>query len=417
MQLKAGAVERLGRMSRRTLLSMASAVGVVPGAIAAAGCATIGGTTPPAGRQAGGAAVFMAWGDANRTRIRDGMVPTIREQTGVSAEWIHTTGGAEYYDKLQAMVASDTAPDLFLFAPSYFMEFTHAGRLRALTPLIKRDRYDLTDFPEASLVQYTWQGAQLGFPQDFPTRCLFYNVDLFERAGVPLPPKDYGFAPGSWSWQTFLAAARKLTVGDPTAGGTFGWNTTFGLRPYSVWVYTNGGELFNKETTESTITEPKTVEALQWLADLIHRYQVAPTRAFTSQEKYNTLFATGRVAMIESLPGDVNVFRSTPGLRFDVAPLPAGSGGAKAATGGGTGQGMAASSKNKDAAWEFLKFMLGSEAQLAHARTGATFPSRKSVQLHHEVAVPGQMPQSFRVFVDGQRYVRLDPQTTNWREI
>ena len=78
---------------------------------------------------------------------------------------------------------------------------------------------------------------------------------------------------------------------------------------------------------------------------------------------------------------------------------------------------MATSSKNKDAAWEFLKFMLGPEAQLEHARGGQTFPSRKSIQLHPQVAVADQMPRSFKMFVEGQQHVRLDPQLTNWRDV
>ncbi|MBI3970874.1 MAG: sugar ABC transporter substrate-binding protein [Chloroflexi bacterium] len=415
-----GVSDERRRLTRRSTLRLGLPAAGAASVWSLAACGIPSGNQNQVGttiRAKGGAAVFMAWGDPDRYRIRDGLVSRIMETTGVKAEWIHTTGGNEYYDKLQAMAASDTAPDLFLFAPSYFMEFVHANRLANLTPLIKRDKYDLSDFPEPSLTQYAWQGNQLGFPQDFPTRGLFYNVDLFQRAGVPLPPKDYAFNPSTWSWQTFLDAARRLTTGDPAAGGTFGWNTQFGLRPYAVWVYANGGELFNKELTESTITDPKTVEALQWLTDLMHRHRVAPTRQMTNQEKYNDMFTRGRVAMIESLPGSINTFRTVKGFTFDVAPIPVGINGKKAATGGGSGQGMASSSKNKDAAWEFLKFMLGPEAQLAHARDGATFPSRKSIQVHSEVAVPGQMPQNFKMFVDGQRHVRLDPQATNWREI
>ncbi|HEX2513970.1 MAG TPA: sugar ABC transporter substrate-binding protein, partial [Chloroflexota bacterium] len=409
---------RLGPASRRRLLAGLAGAG---GAALAAGCGVPGGAPSGGGapsRAAGGSAVFMAWGDTERMRIRDGLVPRIQDTSGVKAEWIHTgDGGAAYYDKLQSMVASDTAPDLFLFAPSYFLEFVQANRLAALTPMIKRDRYDLADFPAPSIEQYTWQGTQQGFPQDFPTRGLAYNVDLFERAGVPLPPRDYAFAPSAWSWQTFLEAARKTTAGDPEAGGTFGFNTNFGWRPYSVWAFTNGGEFFNKDLTECTITEPRTVEALQWVADLIGRYRVAPTRAITARERYNPLFVNGRVAMIESLPADLGVFRAAAGLRFDVAPLPVSPTGKKAATGGGSGQGMASSSKNKDAAWEFLKFMLGPEAQLEHARGGQTFPSRKSIQLHPQVAVADQMPRSFKMFVEGQQHVRLDPQLTNWRDV
>jgi multiple sugar transport system substrate-binding protein len=406
------------RRSRRSFLAAATGLGWAgPAGLAAACGAAQGGTQEGTTTRArGGTAVFMATGDAERFQIRDGLMPRLLETTGVTGEWIHFTG-AGYYDKLLAMMAADSAPDLFLFAPSYFAEFVTTGRLRNVTPLIKRDKYDLSDYPERAIAQYTWQGNQHGFPQDFPTRALFYNVELFRRAGIAPPPGDYGFQPSAWSWPVFLEAARKLTAGDPDAGGTFGWNTGFGWRQYSVWVFTNGAEVFDKDLTACTITDAKPVEALQVLADLIHRHKAAPTRQVTQTENYDTMFTGGRVAMNESLPGAINRYRAVQGFVFDAAPLPPAPGGAKAATGGGSGYGMYQGTKREDAAWELFKFIEGPEAQLAHARTGATFPSRKSVQVHPEVAVPGRAPEHFKLFVEGQKYVRLDPQTTTWRDI
>jgi multiple sugar transport system substrate-binding protein len=383
-----------------------------------AGKSQAGLTTGTTKRAAGSTATFMATGDAERFQIRDNLMPLLLDQTGVKGQWIHYSGDG-YYDKLFAMMSSDTAPDLYLFAPAYFIEFTTSGKLHNLTPLIKRDKYDLSDFPERAIAQYTWQGNQFAFPQDFPTRALFYNPELFKRAGVPLPPGDYGYNPSQWNWQVFLDAARKMTSPDAVNGsGAYGWNTQFSWRQYSVWFFTNGAEAFNKDLTECTITDAKCVEALQWLADLINRYKVSPTTQVTQTEKYNPLFVNGRVAMIESLPGSINTFRAANGFTFDVAPIPIGtSNGAKACTGGGSGYGMYGGTKNEDAAWEFFKFIEGPEAQLAHARTGATYPSRLSIQVHPEVAVPGRSPEHFKMFVEGQKYVRLDPQTTSWRDI
>jgi multiple sugar transport system substrate-binding protein len=409
----------------RSAITRRSALAATSTAATAALLAACSGTTstPSApddgtsGRAKGGTATFMATGDPDRLQIRDNLMPRLLETTGVKGEWIHFSGPG-YYDKLFAMMASDTAPDLYLFAPSYFAQFVTVNRLRNVTPLIKRDKYDLSDFPPRAIAQYTWQSNQYGFPQDFPTRSLFYNPTLFKRAGITLPPGDYGFNPSTWNWQVFLEAARKMTTGDPAAGGTYGWNTQFGWRQYSVWVFTNGAEFFNKDLTECTATDAKPVDSLQWLADLIQRYKVAPTVEVTQKENYNTLFTSGRVAMIESLPGSINTFRAAKDFVFDVAPIPpAATGGAKAATGGGSGYGMFGATKHEDAAWEFFKFIEGPEAQLAHARTGATYPSRLSIQVHPEVAVPGQAPEHFKMFVEGQKYVRLDPQVSNWMDV
>lgn len=399
---------------RALLLATAGALGATALAACGGAPAATSGTTK---RAAGGTATFMASGDAQRFQIRDDLMPQLLETTGVKGEWIHFSG-AGYYDKLFAMLASDTAPDLIYYTPAYFIEFVVANWLRNLTPLIKRDKYDLADYPERAIAQYTYQGNQHGFPQDFPTRALFYNPELFKRAGLALPPGNYGFNPSTWNWQVFLEAARRLTSPDAQSGtGAYGWNTQYGWRPYSVWIFANGAEAFNKDLTESTITDAKSVEALQWLSDLTNRHKVAPTRQATGAEGYNPMFVAGRVAMNESLPGAINTYRATEGFAFDVAPIPSGSNGAKVCTGGGSGYGMYAGTKNLDAAWEFFKFIEGPEAQLAHARTGATYPSRLSIQVHPEVYDPNRAPKSFKLFVEGQKYVRLDPQVTTWREI
>jgi multiple sugar transport system substrate-binding protein len=401
--------------TRRTLLL--GAAGALGGAALAACAGAPAATSGTTKRAAGGTATFMASGDAERFQIRDNLMPLLLETTGVKGEWIHFTG-AGYYDKLFAMLASDTAPDLIYYTPAYFIEFVVNNWLRNLTPLIKRDKYDLSDFPERAIAQYTYQGNQHGFPQDFPTRALFYNPELFKRAGLALPPGNYGFNPSTWNWQVFLEAARRLTSPDAQSGtGAYGWNTQFGWRPYSVWIFANGGEAFNKDLSECTITEAKSVEALQLLSDLTNRHKVAPTRQVTSAEGYEPMFIAGRVAMNESLPGAINRYRATQGFAFDVAPIPVGSNGAKVCTGGGSGYGMFAGTKNLDAAWEFFKFIEGPEAQLAHARGGATYPSRLSIQVHPEVYDPNRWPKNFKLFVEGQKYVRLDPQVTTWREI
>jgi multiple sugar transport system substrate-binding protein len=406
-------------MTRRSFATMVTAVGAAALPVLSAACGAASGTAAPqAGtstRAKGGTATWMATGDPDRFAIRDGLMPKLLETTGVKGEWIHFSGPG-YYDKLLSMMAGDTAPDLFLFAPSYFAEWVHTNRLRNLTPLIKRDRYDLSDFPEKSIQQYTWQGNQHGFPQDFPTRALFYNVELWKRAGLKLPPSSYTFNQSEWNWQTFLEAMRKLTSGDVEQGGVAGWNTTFGWRQYSGWVYTGGGEFFNKDMTECTVTDAKATDALQWVADLMHRYKVSPTRKVTSAQNYDNLFTNGKVAMNESLPGALNRYRAVQGFEFDVTPIPL-NGGKQTATGGGSGYGMFAGTKNVDAAWEFFKFIEGPEAQLAHARGGATYPSRLSIQVHPEVMMPGRPPANFKLFVDGQKHVRLDPQVSNWTEI
>jgi hypothetical protein len=118
----------------------------------------------------------MASDDAQRFQIRDDLLPRLFETTSVRAEWIHFSGGG-YFDKHFSMFTSDTAPDLYCYTPAYVVESVAANGLRNLTPLIKRDTYGRSDYPERAIVQYTYQGNRHGFPQDFPTRALCSNPE------------------------------------------------------------------------------------------------------------------------------------------------------------------------------------------------------------------------------------------------
>ncbi|HUG86526.1 MAG TPA: extracellular solute-binding protein [Euzebya sp.] len=77
---------------------------------------------------------------------------------------------------------------------------------------------DVSDFAEPTLAAFRFDGRSLTcMPQNISSLVVFYNVDLFEEAGVAAPT-------AGWGWEDFLAAARALT--DP-AQGRFG----VGLEP------------------------------------------------------------------------------------------------------------------------------------------------------------------------------------------
>ena len=66
-------------------------------------------------------------------------------------------------------------------------------------------------------------GKQFMMPRDYNHLVTFYNTDMFEAAGVPLPEDG-------WTWEQMVEAARKLTIkeGDVTAqygidGSNFNW--------------------------------------------------------------------------------------------------------------------------------------------------------------------------------------------------
>ena len=56
---------------------------------------------------------------------------------------------------------------------------------------------------------YQLYGKQYAYPLDFPNQELYYNVELFEQAGVKAPPGDLDGQ--QLDLDRFLDAARRLT--------------------------------------------------------------------------------------------------------------------------------------------------------------------------------------------------------------
>jgi multiple sugar transport system substrate-binding protein len=333
------------------------------------------------------------------------------EHPGLKAEL--DNGSAGYADKLAAATAGGEPPDVFWFDPALFLEYARRGFLLDLAPLIRRDKYDLTDFFERALAQYEWQGKRYGMPKDFPARGMYFNQNAFQDNGIAPPAVTY--ADNGWTWDRFLDAAQKLTR-ERNGAANYGWTMGTGFREWMVWVYANGGEFVDKDATECLLHEPAAVDALQLLQDVRTKYRCMPPPA---DVQAGATFALGRVAMIESGPFNIgNLRRDAKDFTWDAGPMPRGRNGRYAATGGGAGQGIAPGSKHPEEAWALLKHVMSPDSIMTEiVREHLNMPGRKSLANSKEYLGSGLPPKNIKAFVDGLNALRVDPQTTNWGEI
>ena len=119
-------------------------------------------------------------------------------------------------------------------------------------------------------MSYGTAGKLYFFPTSWNSVVVFYNKDLFDRAGVPYPSAN-------WTWDDFLKAAKALTKRDAdgkvTQYGYFVPGYNFGLTP---WLLTNDTDKLKNQWHESNAKDPKFRESMQFVHDLIHVHKVAP---------------------------------------------------------------------------------------------------------------------------------------------
>ena len=277
---------------------------------------------------------------------------------------------------LQAMQAG-TAPDVFQGCCTHFPIWAQQGYTLDLRDYVRRDLTQET-IDEWDKAQYRAlflpSGKQFGLPKYHGALALFYNKDLFDKYGVAYPTE-------SWGPDEYAAATKALkrdTTGD---GATDLWGSTLDVSWERLQVHVNawGGNFVDPvDSTTCRMSEPASVEALQWIRQRMWRDNDMATPPDIQAIGPTAAFVASKVAMSEDGSWSLKSILSDAGFRVGVAPLPAGA--VKRATLSTTdGFGIYASSRRKDAAWELMKFLIGPDYGRAMAKAHLLQPARSSL--------------------------------------
>jgi multiple sugar transport system substrate-binding protein len=309
------------------------------------------------------------WGDSWEVQTNERIVRTFeREHPNIKVQLEHHPWN-EYFDWLRGEWQAGRSPDLMFL--NYIPSYVALGELEPIDSFVARDKFDLTDFYPALLDSFRASGALYGLPRDNDTKVIYYNKTHLAEAGIPEPATG-------WTWQDLRNAALKLTRHDG-AGPRYG----FGFEPdfwWMVWLWQHGGEVLDNafRPTDVRLDSPQGITALQFLQDLIYLDRVTPPPAQLNTDDMNKLFREGRLSMVFGNHALVPWFTETPGLSWDVAPLPRDV--SRANVAGGAGFVIGKRSQHKDAAWQLMQFLTGPKGQSMLADSGVITPARRSVR-------------------------------------
>lgn len=296
-------------------------------------------------------------------------------------------GGVPYYQKLEAMAAGGTAPDVFRLAPNWFASLAAKQLLAPLDPYVAADKFPLQHYWSALVQSWRYNGKLMSMPEIGNVLVLLYNVDLFKKAGVTDP--NTATAAKQWTWKDFVTAAQRLTHGRE-ATKQFGCSFLTAIQQLLPWIWSAGGRLFTNDAqpTKLDMSDPHTVAAFQWLADLINKYQVAPPPSYTATVSPNILFYTGRLGMYATLT-DLGTVRQQINGKFnwDVGPLPAGPAG-HVNFAGGAGWALASSSHLHDQGWLLLTYIASKPGQEQYVSRQLEIPVLKTLAVGAWLKLP-----------------------------
>lgn len=334
----------------------------------------IGALAAPAAAQGpSGKITYAIWGDPAELSNQIALVETFEaEHPDIDVE-VTVSDWDAYWTGLQTSIAGGDAPDVFAMDGPIFPDYQSRGVLLDLQPYIEADGFDLSALADAGVAHFTTaDGGQYGLPRDLNVVPLFYNKALFDEAGIAYPDD-------TWDWDKLVEVGKELTIDADGDGLPEQWGfyteTTDMENFWSELVWQNGGEIVSDDHTQTLLGSDEAVAGLQFFQDLMYKDGIMATPDLFAET--GDAFEQGLAAM-ESNGSWLVPTHQAAGIDFGIAPLPAGPGG-HATSINPTGAVVSASSKNPDAAWEFVKWLVGPEAQEQLMQSGAALPVDKSV--------------------------------------
>ncbi|MDR2095827.1 MAG: sugar ABC transporter substrate-binding protein [Treponema sp.] len=264
-------------------------------------------------------------------------------ETGNSIElrWVPNTSWAEYFNKIQTMIAAGDAPDCFMVAIEGFEIFRSRDLLEPLDPYFSKypAQKAILDGEHPRLqAPFIVDGKLYGLGIEWNNVVAHVNLNILNEAGLPMPPAN-------WNYDTFLEYAKKMTYTRPDGTKVYGTSIPDSYFTASAWLFNNGASFMNNNWTRSTINSPEAVEVFQFFQDLIYKYEVAPRPPIETEQ----LFMNDQIGLYYAGRWPVRTFTDSGFSAVDVVRLPTNK--SPAAIFGSGCFPVLKASKNKDAAF------------------------------------------------------------------
>lgn len=319
-----------------------------------------------------------------------------RQNPGIKVK-LETVGWNDYFTQLQTRIAGGKAPDCFDLNYENFVAYARKGLLLDIGPYLAAAKFDRAALDERALAAFSADGVQYGLPASFSTVLLFYNKDLFDKAGVAYPT-------ASWTWKEEQAAAEKIR-----ALGKDYWGLVHPVHFWEIYKTTrqNGGALMTADGKKFTVDTPQNVETLSFMVDRIRASNVMPSDAQMGGVGEWDMFKSGRLGMLVTGIWAFPEFARDCAFAWDVEVEPGNK--AKATHFFANGLVISKDSKNPEAAMKWLAFMSASrEAAKIRVDAGWELPAitDKAVLADYLTKTP---PANRKAVFESLKYIVTPP--------
>lgn len=301
---------------------------------------------------------------------------------------------SNFDSKMINAAAANELPDLFVNSHSRFQAFADAGIAANISDMINESGLDQKFF-EGSLEPQIFKGDYYGLPLYNNDLALYYNKEMFEKAGLDSPPE---------TWEDIRDYANKLTNDNVYGLAMAGSKDEQGTFNFLPWIWQAGADL-------DTLSSEEGVNAIEFRQTLLEDGSVSKEMLNWQQNDANLQFLSEQAAMQINGSWNVPTLNKEAEFEWAVAELPKGK--QRATIIGGEAIGIGSTSKHKEEAFEFMKFFYDEETYKSFILEDGNLPSIKAIAEAPEIVNDPNM----KVFTKGLEYAKSRAYGPNYPEI
>src|SRR6266542_1677476 len=394
--------------TRRRILSLTGALG---GALTLAACGGEGAGSTGAAKSSGPVSIqYLGRGSAGEEEIYRSLIKDFQDRNPaikVDVNWAGTGGADLIAEKMTALLAANTAPDTFWVHSYSTLDWAAQKVLVDLIPYTKEKGFDLGGYYKGPVDDFRWEGQLLSLPRETSSLVMFFNKQQFAEAGV----KE--FTPET-TWAEWLEGAKRLTRDGPNGKvyGTFASGGNFNL---FQMVWQNGGEIMNKERTQSLFDHPAALEAAQFIVDMRLKHEVSPRPSEFGQMSQGQFMIAGRMVTNTTNQSFALDLQKANAFQWDAVAPPRNK--QKAYAQASSAHGITRASKQPAAGWQLVKWLAGEEASKLYAAKGLVIPALIKVTESDVFSGAGMPPSYGKTWRDVLRQARSFAVTKRWNDV
>ena len=294
---------------------------------------------------------------------------------------IETVDNDVAYDQLSTQISAGNAPDI-IGPVGRDGSNSYAGLYLDVEPLIESTGFDTSRWPEATVEGFRDADGKLyGLPFASYPSFIYYNKALFDEAGLPYPPSEYGPDgvtiygegtewEGTWDWDKVAEISAILTV---DANGVDATSPDFDRTQTVQWGFSHQwvtllyaqGTAFGAGSPladdGSAVVPAQWVDEWKWYHDGIWNGGWAPSQEQLDSELLaGNSFSSGNIAIANSHLWYTCCIRNddqTGKDFFDIAPMPSHNGTVTAKVHADTFR-ILASTEHPEEAFQVLTYLI-----------------------------------------------------------